>query len=147
MKNHIHIENNPDLRSFMRNGAEFSFTTAMWVLWIYLFLPLVSLAVWLSGSHYVYIFIFKEATLIKLMQLCINMCWVVVIVFILLRGWGYYNYFVFGKKNRRINHSTLPIAKLASRFSVSEDEARSLKNKKEILWDKLYNDIKAISDK
>ena len=42
----ITIEDNPKLRGRLRTAFEWSFTSFMWALWLYLFLPLVSLVLW-----------------------------------------------------------------------------------------------------
>ena len=45
----INIEDNPKLRSPARRIVEWGFTTFMWALWLYLFLPLVTMVEVLLG--------------------------------------------------------------------------------------------------
>ena len=95
------IEDHPELRGFLRNSVEWSFTLAMWLLWIYFFLPLISLVLWGFGLVNVYQNLFRWDVLPQLHEVLKMVGVLVVVIFIVLRGWGYYNYYVFGRRNRR----------------------------------------------
>ena len=139
----IEIEDNPRLRSAMRTTIEWSFTTLMWVLWIYLFLPLVSLVLWVVGLRYIYNSLFEQSALVHLMSLMSRMGWAVLIIFIVLRGWGYYNYYVFGRRNRRQHREPLDNSLLCRHFGLSESKIEDLQSQKEIEWEPLYDTMVA----
>ena len=137
------LEDNASLRSFMRNATELSFTTLMWALWIYLFMPLLSLVLWVVGLPYIYKTLFSEEVLFQLVVLLERMAWVVLIIFLLLRGWGVYNYYVFGRRNRRRQSDEVTLAELGLHFGITAEDVRLLQHSKEIVWAKPYDDIRS----
>ena len=68
-----------------------------------------------------------------------KMGWIILIVFLVLRLWGYYNYVVFGKKNRRKRTSPVTVKQIAKHFRLSEDEINNLQNQKEIHWNYTFD--------
>jgi biofilm PGA synthesis protein PgaD len=141
------IENRDDLRSFLRNTTEWSFTVVMWGLWIYLFLPLLSLVLWIIGMPYIFKTILTEDVLRQMIGLLTRMGWAVVIIFIVLRGWGFYNYHMFGKKNRRKKHPEVTAEQMGRHFGVNIEDVKALQERKEITWSGLYDDIQRDEEK
>jgi len=136
------IEDRADLRSFLRNTTEWSFTVVMWALWIYLFLPLLSLILWVVGLPYIYQTVFTAEVINRLISLLVNMGWAMLAIFIVLRGWGYYNYYVFGRRNRRKQHPEVTLEQMGLHFGLNTEEVKALQQRKEITWPGLYDDIK-----
>lgn len=137
------LEDNASLRSFMRNAAELGFTTLMWALWIYLFMPLLSLVLWVVGLPYIYKTLFAEQVFLQLMVLLERMGCFVLMVFLLLRGWGLYNYYVFGKRNRRRRSEKVTPAELSLHFGITAEDVYLLQQSKEIVWVKPYDAIRS----
>ncbi len=137
------LEDNASLRSIMRNATELSFTTLMWALWIYLFMPMLSLVLWGVGLPFIYKRLFTEEVLFQIVVLLKRMGWVVLIIFLLLRGWGLYNYYVFGKRNRRRKSDKVTLEELGLHFRITSDDVRLLQQSKEIVWVKPYDDIRS----
>jgi biofilm PGA synthesis protein PgaD len=136
------LEDNASLRTIVRSVTELSFTTLMWALWIYLFMPLLSLVLWLVGLPILYQTLFTEKVLYELLALLERMGWVVLIIFLLLRGWGLYNYHVFGKRNRRTQSAEVTLEELGLHFRITPDDVRILQQSKEISWVKSYDDMR-----
>ena len=139
----IRIEDNSQLRSLARRIVEWGFTTFMWALWLYLFLPLVTVVLWVAGAHYVYLAFFERSALDQLVEMITKIGWAVVVIFLVMRGWGYYNYYVFGRKNRRKMHNVAGTADLGKHIGLTGQEVWGLQNQKEIVWEPLYDEMKA----
>ncbi len=130
----IEIRDNPKLKRFLRNITEVGFTGIMWGLWIYLFLPLMNIVLWLLGIRYFHIEVIEKVGYKELIGLLNNMGWTVLVLFLILRLWGYYNYIRFGKKDRRRRTPSLTTERLAEHFHIPIEEVKNLQSKKEIIW-------------
>ena len=130
----IEIIDNPKLRSFIRNIGEWSFTTLMWGLWIYLFLPLLNVILWLLGFHFFYVKVIEKGGYIQLLNLLGKMGLAVLFIFGTLRLWGHYNYIRFGKKNRRKSVSPTTADQLSEFFNLPRDQVLEMQSKKEVVW-------------
>jgi len=133
----IDIKDTPELKSVLRNITEMSFTGVVWFMWIYLFLPVMNLVLWILGLKHFSATIIEQVGYKDFFDLMNKMGWIILIVFLVLRLWGYYNYFVFGKKNRRKRTSPATVKQMAKQFRMSEDEINNLQSQKEIHWN--YN--------
>jgi biofilm PGA synthesis protein PgaD len=130
----IEIIDNTKLKSFLRNVSEWSFTTLVWALWLYLFLPLLNIILWLLGIHFFYVEVIEKAGYLQLLNLFTKMGWSILVVFIVLRFWGYYNYFRFGKKDRRKFVSSTTVEQLSGVFNLPPEKIIELQSKKEVTW-------------
>lgn len=130
----IKIRDNPNLRSFLRNIAEMSFTSIIWALWIYLLLPVVNLVLWWFGIRNFQIEVIEKVGYLDLFNLIRNMGWIVLTAFLIMRLWGYYNYVRFGRRERRRNRPHMPEEQIAGHFGLPVDDIRALQFRKEIEW-------------
>ncbi|HLA00847.1 MAG TPA: poly-beta-1,6-N-acetyl-D-glucosamine biosynthesis protein PgaD [Thermodesulfovibrionales bacterium] len=130
----IEIIDKPKLKSFLRKTTELSFTSLMWGLWFYLFLPLLNLVLWVLGIQYFYIEVFELAGYKGLINLLLKAGWVILGVFLILRFWGYYNYWRFGKRERRKSFPSETLEKTVEYFQVSPEQIQDLQSSKEIVW-------------
>jgi biofilm PGA synthesis protein PgaD len=130
----IEIIDNTKLKSFLRNVSEWSFTTLVWALWLYLFLPLLNIILWLLGIHFFYVEVFEKAGYLQLLSLFSKMGWSILVVFAVLRFWGYYNYLRFGKKDRRKFVSPTTAEQLSVLFNLPPEQIVELQSKKEVTW-------------
>jgi len=130
----IKIVNNTKLKSFLRNVSEWSFTTLVWALWLYLFLPLLNIILWLLGIHFFYVEVLEKAGYLQLLNLFYKMGWSILVVFAVLRLWGYYNYRRFGKKDRRKFVSATTVEQLSGHFNLPPGQIIELQSKKEVIW-------------
>ena len=96
----IEIIDKPKLKGFIRNIMELSFTSIMWVFWLYLFLPILTVVLWLTGIRIFYIEVIEDAGYRELINLWGKVGWSIIVVFLILRLWGFYNYWRFGKREK-----------------------------------------------
>ena len=134
----IRIIDNPDLKTVLRNMGEWSFTTFMWILWVYLFFPLINILLWIFGGHRFYLTVVEEAHYRDVIAMFQNMGGFVLIVFLILRAWGYYNYHRFGKRERRKASLPTSAKQMGELFYLTEAEVVALQHQKEVVWERLY---------
>jgi poly-beta-1,6-N-acetyl-D-glucosamine biosynthesis protein PgaD len=130
----IKIIHNAKLKSFPRNVSEWSFTMLIWALWLYLFLPLFNIILWLLGIHLFYEEVIEKAGYLQLLSLFTKMGWSILVVFAVLRLWGYYNYLRFRKKDRRKFVSSTTVEQLSVHFNLPPEQIIELQSKKEVTW-------------
>jgi poly-beta-1,6-N-acetyl-D-glucosamine biosynthesis protein PgaD len=130
----IKIVDRPKLKSFVRDTTEWSITTLVWGFWIYLLLPVLNFVLWLLGIRYFYVEVFQKAEYMQLLDLLGKMGWTILVVFLVLRLWGYYNYVKFGKKNRRKSVSSTTAEQLSEFFHIPPEQIPQLQLKKEVVW-------------
>lgn len=130
----IKLKHNPELKSVLRNMTETGITTGIWIIWSYLLLPIINVILWVLGFRILYLE-FDGASYGGLILLLQRLGWVVLIVFATLQLWGYYNYHMFGKKNRRKERSFDTIAELVRHFNMTPEEIAEMQSRKEIvIW-------------
>jgi biofilm PGA synthesis protein PgaD len=130
----IEIIDKPKLKSFLRKIAELGFTSLMWGLWFYLFLPLLNLVLWVLGIRYFYIEVFELAGYKGLINLLLKAGWVILIVFLILRFWGFYNYWRFGKRERRKSLPSETFEKMSEYFQIPPEQIQHIQSSKEVVW-------------
>ncbi len=130
----IEIIDKPKLKSFLRKITELSFTSLMWGLWFYLFLPILTLILWALGFRNFYIEVFEFAGYKGLITILLKAGWVILSVFLVLRFWGLYNYWRFGKRERRKNLPSETLIKTVEYFRVSPEQIQDLQSSKEVEW-------------
>ena len=136
----IKIIDNPDLKSFFRNMGEWSFTVIMWGLWVYLLLPLLNIIFWLLGVRHFYVEIIEKGGYLEFLNLVERMGWTILIVFVILRLWGFYNYKRFVGLNRRKFPLPTTIEQLSEYYKIP---AEKIYEDEDIL---AFMDIGPISD-
>jgi biofilm PGA synthesis protein PgaD len=137
-KDPIEIIDNPSLRSVLRRIGEWTFTTVMWVLWVYLFFPIIHIILWTLGIAYFYEKVIAQSDYLQLLDLIQNCGLTIFGIFLLLWFWGVYNYRRFGKRNRRSDSTMAAPGEMAEFFDVSVDRVFELRQQKEIKWTSLY---------
>ncbi len=110
-------------------------TALMWVFWVYLLLPMLSIILWLLGGFFFYHEVIYQGGYQYLIELCKKLGFTVVIAFSILRFWGYYNYVAFGKKNRRKMVKKTTPEELAQIFNISSLQVLELQKQKEVHLD------------
>jgi poly-beta-1,6-N-acetyl-D-glucosamine biosynthesis protein PgaD len=130
----IEVRDNPNLRSFLRNVTETTFTGFVWAIWIYLLLPVINITLWIFGFGFMNLSVIEQVGYEELLDLLVKMGWAVLIVFLVFHLWGYYNYKRYGKKSRRKSSATVTIEQLSTHYRIPADEIRRLQEQKEIEW-------------
>jgi poly-beta-1,6-N-acetyl-D-glucosamine biosynthesis protein PgaD len=131
----LNVIDKPSLKSFLRKTAEWSFTSVIWGLWLYLLLPLVNIILWLLGIHYFFVEVIEKAGYLILLDLLKNTGLSILVVFGIIRIWGYYNYLRFRKKERRKTVSITPTHQISAFFQMPYDQVLSLQSEKEVICD------------
>ena len=130
----ITVEDNPELRSVFRKTFEWSFSAFMWVLWVYLLLPVITLILWAAGLHLIFSKLFGEAEMVQLMNIMKNLGLAVLIIFVTMRIWGYYNFYFFGSQDRRKNNHTVSPGAIGRQFGLSAAQVQKLQASKVVIW-------------
>jgi len=130
----IKIINKPDLKSRGRKISEMSITTIIWILWLWLFLPVVNVLLWVVGVQTFYHTLIVDTGYIDFFELVRSVGLTVAIVFIIMRTWGYYNYWRFGKRNKRKSLPEVTPARLSSIFAMTPEEVVNLKASREVTF-------------
>lgn len=130
----IEIRDNPKLKSFLRNIVELTFTGFVWGIWAYLLLPLVNIVMWVVGLRFIEISVIEQLGYKEMIDLMGKMGWIVLIVFLVLRLWGFYNYKRYGQRTRRKGSMPVTIEQLAAHFQIPAEEVKDMQSKKEIVW-------------
>lgn len=137
----IKVENHHHLRTSTRTVIEGGFTSMMWALWIYLFLPLFSVFMWVFGVHTFYIHVFEGTAIRELYEQLSQLGLTIVVIFLALRGWEIYNLYAFGRRDRRKNTVQVTASEVSQRFGLPVSQIAELQNQKEIVWTLLYEDM------
>ena len=130
----IEIRDNPKLRSFFRNITEMTFTGVVWGMWVYMFLPVVNIVLWIFGFRFIKIAFIEHVGYTEFIGLLGKMGWTVLIVFLVLRLWGYYNFVRFGKRSRRKATPPVTIEQLAEHYKIPRDDVKRMQSEKEVVW-------------
>jgi biofilm PGA synthesis protein PgaD len=130
----IEIRDNPKLRSFVRNITETGFTGIIWGFWIYMLLPLLNIVLWILGIKYFHVSIIEQAGYKELFNLIGKMGWAVLVIFLVMRIWGYYNYAKFGKLSRRKGNAPPVAERIMKKYNIPAEVIKDLQGKKEIQW-------------
>jgi poly-beta-1,6-N-acetyl-D-glucosamine biosynthesis protein PgaD len=130
----IEIIDTPPLKGFLRNTVEWTITVVAWAFWIYLILPLINLILWLVGGGIFYREVISNQGFEQFFYMFKTMGIYVLIAFIIIRGWGYYNYWMFGRRERRKWVQEVTIPELARMFEIPEEELKRFREMKEVEW-------------
>ncbi len=117
----IKIVDNPNLKNFFRDIAEWSFTLTFWAFWIYLLLPVINLIVWLLVGKTIFKTVIVDAGYKELVDILAKWGIATLGAIVAFISWGYYNYWVFGRKARRKSVSPAALEEIASFFQASPE--------------------------
>jgi biofilm PGA synthesis protein PgaD len=112
----IHAEHN---LTWVQRLISMSLTSLLWLFWMYLWMPLISLIGWLFGVHFIYDEMVLRDGWYDLLKLLLIYTLVVAVISGMLLLWARVNYFRFRGRERRRAVPSLPLAELAGDFSVS----------------------------
>lgn len=142
----IKIIERPDLKSGLRNITEGSITTVMWAAWIYLLMPLINVILWILGVRIFYVELVEKSGFAKIIAMIYNMGWIVVVVFVSLWLWGYYNLKRYGKMQRRKELRPRQDEKILKELGISEELHQMMRTQKEVDFQWRINLINAAEE-
>lgn len=112
----------PDLQTIRQRYASNVITFIFWVLWFYLWLPLISLVAWVLGIDLFYDRMVVRGGYDAFVEMLPVYALIVVLIGALLIIWGVYNMQRFRGKERRTHAHPVTISTIANYFIV--DPAR-----------------------
>jgi len=141
MNTSIKLIDEPRAKSRLRKVTEAGITGMAWGIWVYLLMPMVSLLAWLLTGEIIFNNLFYEDGLASFTGLMKQMGYIVIIIIIVISGWSYYNFFRFGKKNRRksMRLGQEEMRLLAEFHQMDQKLLNRLLDQKEIVWPPLEN--------
>jgi len=143
----MEIIDKPEKKSLLRKITEAGFTAFMWGIWSYLLMPILNILLWLFGIRTLYIEIFAASTYLELLDLMEKAGWSVLTIFLILRCWGLYNYWKFGKLKRRVSAgSDTAELQLSDHFQLPVETIHVLQTQKEVLWPVSGNSQQDVAD-
>ena len=130
----IEIIDNPSLKGFFRNIGEWTVTVLMWGIWVYFFLPILNIVLWLMGVRYFYSEVIAPRAYAELLSLLGHLGWIILVVFIILRLWGYYNCARFGKLTRRKFPAPTTAEDISQFCNIPVERILMFQSQKEVFW-------------
>lgn len=112
------IINQPGLRTLRQRFADSFLTFLFWVIWIYLWLPLISLVAWWAGFHLFYEEMILQSGYLALSDLVSWYGMIILSIAIIFLSWAGYNRLRFRGKERRKRAGTVRKADIARQFEV-----------------------------
>lgn len=132
MKNSLIIER-PELQSMSQRYGWKTVTFLFWMFYIYLWVPLITLVVWLVGVKLFHINMIEfkgyESLVDKLGLYSI----IILIISIILIGWAEVNRMRFKNKLRRLDNDELSVGEVAKKYDLEESHLTQLRQKKSII--------------
>jgi len=130
----IEIIDVPEVKTLSRKIVDYSFTAIMWVMWLYLLMPLINLLLWAVGIHFFYNQVMATTTAADIMAMMSAAGWAILAVFVVLRVWGLYNYWAFGKHDRRKAKDMSTIYGLARFHRMPPSRILAMQERQEVVW-------------
>ena len=136
MNSPIEIIHEPRAKSWLRRLTEAGITGLAWGTWFYLLMPIVNIIMWLLSGEIIFTRLFSEQGLAIFFELVQQMGIIIICCLVIIQGWSYYNYFRFGKKNRRksMQLGAEEERLLAQFHDMDQQLLHQLRSKKEIVW-------------
>lgn len=132
MRNSLIIER-PELQSMSQRYGWKTVTFLFWMFYIYLWVPLITLVVWLVGVKLFHINMIEfkgyESLVDKLGLYSI----IILIISIILIGWAEVNRMRFKNKLRRLDNDELSVSEVAKKYDLEESHLTQLRQKKSII--------------
>jgi len=133
-ENVIEIIDAPEVKTLSRKIADYSITAIMWVLWLYLLLPIINMLLWAVGVHHLYNTVFTATSASDIMSMMNAAGWIILGVFVVLRVWGLYNYWAFGRHDRRKAKDMSTIYGLARYHRIPPSRILDMQERQEMVW-------------
>lgn len=117
----------PELLTARQRTRDTLFTALMWGVYLYLWVPLVSLFAWLLGFEFAYDVMVRSGGAGDLGDVIVFYAIVVVIIFLTVTAWSLGNRLRYGKLHRRHEHSPVALASMARYFELEDAAVEQLR--------------------
>lgn len=122
----LHI-NAPELLSRRRRMGDAFVTGLMWIIYSYLWAPLVSLIAWLLGFEFAYDVMVRAGGAQALKSILVWYAATLVGIIVVVTGWSLVNRLRFSDRDRRHAGEVVCDAELASRFGIEIESLQDLR--------------------
>ena len=118
----------PELLSGRERVRDTVFTALMWGIYLYLWVPLVSLFAWVLGFEFAYDVMVRAGGATDLGKIIVFYAVVVAVIFLTVTAWSLGNRWKYGGLHRR--HATNPLgtAQMARYFGIDEETVERLRS-------------------
>ena len=120
------IINRPDLQSFRQKYGYSSITVLLWAAYIYMWLPLISLAAWFFGVHLFYEHVVERGGYQAFLSDIRRYAVVIAVLVGVYVSWAIINYLRFRNSRRRSGPRTVSAEALAHHFRIGQNEVAIL---------------------
>lgn len=126
-----HLIDRPESQSSNRRTAYGMLTGLAWLIYLYLWLPLVTLLIWWLGVKTAYVELYlREQRIDTFLLLVVPL--IIIVVAIVLLGWAEYNRHRFQHKDRRQSIADVTHAEIAAGMGASATLAQELQRARHI---------------
>jgi biofilm PGA synthesis protein PgaD len=122
----LHI-NAPELLSRRRRMGDAFITGLMWIIYSYLWAPLVSLIAWLLGFEFAYEVMVRAGGAQTLKSILLWYAAMVGAIVVVVTGWSFVNRLRFANRERRSAGEMVSDQELASTFGIEMDSLENLR--------------------
>ena len=129
MRNTLIIER-PELQSMTQRYGWKSVTFFFWMFYIYLWVPLITLVVWLVGVKLFHINMIEFSGYEVLVDKLGLYSAIILIISIILIGWAEVNRMRFKNKLRRLDNNELSVGEVAKKYNLEVSHLTLLRQKK-----------------
>jgi biofilm PGA synthesis protein PgaD len=132
MKNSLIIER-PELQSMTQRYGWKSVTFVFWMFYVYLWVPLITLIVWLVGVKLFNINMIELKGYDSLIDKLGLYSIIILLISIILIGWAEVNRMRFKNKLRRLDNDELSVGEVAKKYNLEVSHLSLLRQKKSIM--------------
>ena len=103
--------------------SEWTFTTILWTLYVYLLMPIVTLILWIFGVKIMYVQLFEQSGFTQMLEVIWGGGQIALVIILSFFIWSYYNYLIFRIRGERRNRQVLisQDEELAKAFNINPD--------------------------
>lgn len=134
IESNVHI-NAPELLTAQQRARDTVITAAMWVFYLYLWVPAISLFAWVLGFELAYDIMVREGGAGDLGEVLRVYGAIVGIIFFVVTAWSLFNRVRFRGMTRRGQPPPPPDESLADYFGVTMDGLRTMRSSKTVRVD------------
>jgi len=128
-RDNLHI-NSPDLMSPGDRARDTLVTAMMWLFYLYLWVPLISLFAWLLGFEFAYDVMVRAGGASELARVLLLYGVIVTVIFCVVTAWSLGNRFRYGSLHRRTERQRVTAEQMAGHFGVDVEFIGELRNNK-----------------
>jgi biofilm PGA synthesis protein PgaD len=123
------IISHPERQSGTQHALFSMLTVGIWVLWIYLWLPLITGILWIVGIRWAYIQVFRGARGVSFWVIA----WILGAVIVAVAYWSIYNTLLYAERTQRRHAKVLSKIMIGQKFGVTGDALYTLVHERRLI--------------